>query len=192
MTRDEAMSLLKEYLKTPHLIRHSLAVEAAVRGYARRFGEDEELWGLAGLLHDFDYDVHPEAHEHPALGKPILEARGVPEPVVYAIQSHADYLEIPRVHPLDRTLYACDELSGFVMAVAMVRPSKSLHEVDVRAVKKKLKDKPFARAVSREDIRKGADELGLPLDEHIENVVKSLQGVASELELDGRQSAATL
>jgi putative nucleotidyltransferase with HDIG domain len=188
MTRDEAMALLTEYTSAPHLIRHALAVEASVRGYARRFGEDEELWGLAGLLHDFDYEIHPSAEQHPAAGKPILEERGVPGEVVYAIQSHADYLEIPRAHPLDRTLYACDELSGFVMAVAMVRPSRSLADVDVRAVKKKLKDKAFARAVSREDIRRGADELGVPLDEHLGNVVESLRAVAPALELDGRQA----
>ena len=185
MTRDEAMSLLLEHLTAPHLIKHCLAVEAAVRGYARRYGEDEELWGLAGLLHDFDYEMHPSADQHPALGRPILEARGVPEQVIYAIQSHADYLGIPRSHPLDKALYASDELSGFVMAVAMVRPSKSLHDVDVRAVRKKLKDKAFARAVSREDIQRGAEELGLPLDEHIANVIESLQGAAAELELDG-------
>lgn len=191
MTRAEAMELLHEYLTAPHLIRHCLAVEASVRGYARRFGEDEELWGLAGLLHDFDYEIHPEAHQHPALGKPILEARGVPEPVVYAIQSHADYLDVPRSHPLDKALYASDELSGFVMAVAMVRPSKSLQDVDVRAVKKKLKDKAFARAVSREDIQRGADELGLPLDEHIENVIGFLQPAARELGLEGQPVASS-
>lgn len=185
MTRDEAMGLLLEYLTAPHLIRHCLAVEASVRGYARHFGEDEELWGLAGLLHDFDYEIHPEAHEHPALGKPILEDRGVPEAVIYAIQSHADYLDIPRTHLLDKALYASDELSGFVMAVAMVRPSRSLHNVDARAVKKKLKDKAFARAVSREDIQRGAEELGLPLDEHIEHVISFLKPAAKELGLEG-------
>lgn len=185
MTRDEAFALLTEYIQAPHLIKHCLAAEAAVRGYARRYGEDEELWGLAGLLHDFDYEIHPTADKHPAAGKPILQARGVPEEVIYAIQSHADYLEIPRAHPLDKALYAVDELSGFVMAVAMVRPSKSLHEVDVRAVKKKMKDKAFARAVSREDIIRGAEDLGVPLDEHIGNVIESLQAVADELGLAG-------
>lgn len=185
MTRDEAWELLEEYLKAPHLIRHSLAVEAAVRGYARKYGADEEEWGLAGLLHDFDYEIHPTADEHPAAGKPILEQRGVPEEVIYAIQSHADYLEIPRVHLLDKVLYAVDELSGFVMAVAMVRPSRSLADVSVKSVKKKLKDKAFARNVSREEIRHGADDLGVPVDEHIGNVIDSLSGVASELGLDG-------
>ncbi len=186
MTRDEAMSLLLEYLSAPHLIKHCLAVEASVRGYARLYGEDEELWGLAGLLHDFDYEIHPTAEEHPALGKLILDARGVPKEVIYAIQSHADYLEIPRSHLLDKVLYAVDELSGFVMAVAMVRPSKSLYDVDAKAVKKKLKDKAFARAVSREDIQHGAEELGVSLDEHIENVVSFLKPAARELGLEGQ------
>lgn len=185
MTRDEADALLRQYTTQPHLIKHSLAVEAALRGYARRFGEDEELWGVTGLLHDFDYEMHPEPHQHPALGKAILQERGVPEAAIYAIQSHADYLGIPRSHPLDKALYAVDELSGFVMAVAMVRPSRSLHEVDVRAVRKKMKDKAFARAVSREDIQHGAEDLGVPLDEHITHVVTSLRGIAPDLGLDG-------
>jgi putative nucleotidyltransferase with HDIG domain len=190
MTRDEAFALLREHMSAPHLIRHSLAVEAAVRGYARRLGEDEDLWGLAGLLHDFDYEIHPDLTQHPMLGKPILEARGVPEEVVYAIQSHSDHTGVPRVHPLDKALYAVDELSGFIMAVAMVRPSRSLDDVDVRAVKKKLKDKAFARAVNREEIERGAEDLGVGLDEHIGNVLESLQGAAADLELDGRQAAA--
>ena len=190
MTRDEAMQLLLDHLSAPHLIKHSLAVEAAVRGYARKYGEDEELWGLAGLLHDFNYEIHPTADEHPAAGRPILEARGAPEEVIYAIQSHADYLDIPRVHMLDKALYAVDELCGFVMAVAMVRPTRSLLDVDVRAVKKKLKDKAFARAVSREDIERGAEELGVPLDEHIGNVIEYLKPVAEELELAGQPAAS--
>ncbi len=185
MTRDEAMSLLREYVTAPHLIKHCLAVEAAVRGYARKLGEDEEHWGLAGLLHDFDYEMHPDAERHPAAGRPILEAHGVPEDVIYAIQSHADYLNIPRSHPLDKVLYAVDELSGFVMAVALVRPSRSIHDVDVRAVNKKLKDKAFARAVHREEIYRGAEELGVPLDEHVQTVIDSLRRSAKELELEG-------
>ncbi|MEJ7652450.1 MAG: HDIG domain-containing metalloprotein [Chloroflexia bacterium] len=185
MTRDEAMALLQEYITAPHLIKHSLAVEAAVRGYARKLGEDEEHWALAGLLHDFDYEIHPEADKHPAAGRPILEARGVPEDVIYAIQSHADYLEIARTHALDKVLYAVDELSGFVMAVAMVRPSKSIHDVDVRSVKKKLKDKAFARAVHRDEIYAGAQDLGVELDEHIQTVIESLQRSAPELGLEG-------
>ncbi|MBA2363448.1 MAG: HDIG domain-containing protein [Chloroflexia bacterium] len=185
MTRDEANALLRQYTTLPHLIKHSLAVEAALRGYAQRLGEDEELWAVTGLLHDFDYEMHPEPHQHPALGKPILEEQGVPDAVIHAIQAHADYLEISRTNALDKALYAVDELSGFVMAVAMVRPSRSLHEVDVRAVKKKLKDKAFARAVSREDIQHGAEDLGVPLDEHIGHVVASLQAIAPKLDLDG-------
>ncbi len=185
MTRDQALELLRSYLTAPHLVRHSLAVEAAVRGYAPRYGGDPEHWGLAGLLHDFDYEIHPTADEHPAAGRPILEANGVPEDVIYAIQSHADYLNLPRSHPLDKVLYAVDELCGFVMAVAMVKPSRSLDEVDVRSVKKKLKDKAFARSVSREDIARGAEELGVPLDEHIANVIEYLKPVAPELGLAG-------
>lgn len=191
MTRDEAGTLLRTYTTQPHLIKHSLAVEAALRGYARRLGEDEELWAVTGLLHDFDYEMHPEPHQHPALGKPILEEQGVPDAAIHAIQSHADYLGIPRISALDKALYAVDELSGFVMAVAMVRPSRSLHDVDVRAVKKKLKDKAFARAVSREEIQHGAEDLGVALDDHIGHVVESLRTIAPELELDGTNAERT-
>lgn len=192
MTRDEAMSLLTEYVKSPALIRHSLAVEATVHEYAALYGEDADLWSLAGLLHDFDYEMHPDPERHPAAGKPILEQRGVPEEVVYAIQSHADYLNLPRTHMLDKVLYAADELSGFVMAVAMVRPSRSIEEVTVKSVKKKLKDKAFARAVSREDIFSGADDLGVSLDDHIQNVINALTRIAPELELDGSATANTV
>lgn len=190
MTRDEAAGLMREYLTQPHLIRHSLAVEAVVRSYAERYGEDPQHWGLAGLLHDFDYEIHPTLDEHPQLGKPILEERGVPADVVYAIQSHADHLDVPRVHLLDKALYAADELAGFVMAVAMVRPSRSIHDVDVRAVTKKMKDKAFARAVSRDDIRRGAEDLGVPLEEHIQTVIDALRSIADELDLAGAPATA--
>ena len=181
MNRQEAWELLNEYVKSPNLIRHCLAVEAAVRGYARLYGEDEELWGLAGLLHDFDYEIHPTLDQHPSMGKPILEARGVPQEVIYAIQSHSDFTGVPRVHLLDKVLYASDEISGFIVAVALVKPSRSIHEVDVKSVKKKLKDKAFARNVNRDDIYRGAEELGVDLDTHIANVIEFLKPISDEL-----------
>nr|WP_041424280.1 HDIG domain-containing metalloprotein [Thermobaculum terrenum] len=181
VNRQEAWELLNEYVKSPNLIRHCLAVEAAVRGYARLYGEDEELWGLAGLLHDFDYEIHPTLDQHPSMGKPILEARGVPQEVIYAIQSHSDFTGVPRVHLLDKVLYASDEISGFIVAVALVKPSRSIHEVDVKSVKKKLKDKAFARNVNRDDIYRGAEELGVDLDTHIANVIEFLKPISDEL-----------
>ncbi len=175
MTRDEALAFLHDYVKNPALIGHCLGVEAALRAYAPRYGGDPEIWGLAGLLHDFDWEIHPDAARHPAAGKPLLEARGVPAEVVYAIQSHATYLNIPRSHPLDRALFACDELVGLITAVTYVRPSRNIADVDVAAVRKKMKDKAFARNVSRQDILDGAAELGVELDEHIAFVIAALQ-----------------
>lgn len=185
LTRDAAWALLTEYTKTKSLQRHALAVEASMRAYARRFGEDEERWGVVGLLHDFDYERWPDAPDHPLKGAAILAERGYPDDVIYAIKSHADYLELPRTDKMSQTLYAVDELSGFVMAVAMVRPSRNIHEVKVSSVKKKLKDKAFARAVDREQIARGAAELGVEPDEHIANVIDGLKAVAAELGLDG-------
>jgi putative nucleotidyltransferase with HDIG domain len=160
-----------------------LAVEAAMRGYARRFGEDEELWGVVGLLHDFDYERWPNPPDHPLQGSAILRDKGYPEEVIYAIKSHADYLtDCPRVSRLDKTLYACDELAGFVTAVALLRPEK-LAGMQTASVKKKMKQKSFAAAVSREDITRGAEDLGIPLDEHIQFVIDSMQIAAVELGL---------
>ena len=185
MDRATAWKLLNEYVKSDSLIKHCLAVEAAMRGYARKFGEDEEKWAITGLLHDFDYEIHPTPDKHPAAGAPILREAGVPEDVIYAIQSHAEYLNLPRKSAMDKALYAVDELAGFVMAVALVRPNNSLFEVDVSSVKKKMKDKAFARAVRREDIIAGAEELGVPLDEHIANVIEALRASAKALGLAG-------
>lgn len=183
MDRERALALLKEYVKGEGLIKHCLAVEAAMRAYAERFGGDPDRWGLAGLLHDFDWEIHPNAEQHPIAGAPILREAGVPEEVVYAILAHADYLNLERKSWMDKALPAVDELTGFITAVALVRPSKSLSEVDVSSVKKKMKDKAFARAVKREDITRGADLLGIPLDEHIQFVLDAMRRIAPELGL---------
>ncbi len=188
MRRDEAWEILCEYTKTEPLRKHALAVEAAMRAYARKYGGDEERWGVVGLLHDFDYEVHPNADEHPVKGAEILRQRGVPEDIVYAVLCHADYLDLDRKTPMDRAIYAVDELTGFVIAVALVRPNKSIDEVDVAAVRKKMKDKGFARAVNREDIVKGAEQLGVELDEHIAFVIEALKPAAKELGIAGGAS----
>jgi putative nucleotidyltransferase with HDIG domain len=183
INRQAAWELVCEYTSSDSLRKHMLAVEAAVRGYARRFGEDEELWGVVGLLHDFDYERWPNPPDHPLQGAAILQERGYPEEVIYAIKSHADYLtDCPRVSRLDKTLYACDELSGFITAVALLRPEK-LAGMQASSVKKKLKQKSFAAAVSRDDIVRGAEDLGVPLDEHIQFVIDSLQPAAGVLGL---------
>ena len=183
ISRDRAWAILAEFTKSDSLRKHARAVETAMRAYAQRYGEDLEGWGLAGMLHDFDYEMHPRAPHHPMKGAEILLSRGVPENVVYAILSHADYSGMPRVSRLDRALYACDELSGFVHAVALVRPGRVITGLEPSSVKKKLKDKGFARTVNRDDVYRGAAELGVELDEHIAFVVTALTGVASELGL---------
>ena len=183
MTRDEALALLHEYTQSESLRKHASAVEAAMRAYARKRGEDEELWGLTGLLHDFDYERWPRPPEHTQKGAPILRERGISEDVIRAILSHAEWNEIPRESPMQKTLFAVDELAGFVTAVAYVRPSKKLADVDVAAVKKKMKDKAFARAVRREDIIEGAAALGVPVDEHIATVIAAMQGISETLGL---------
>ena len=183
--RDEAWSLVTEYILSESLRRHCLAVETAMRAYARRFGEAEDDWGLVGLVHDFDYEIHPTAEEHPEAGVPILRERGYPEWVIRAIRSHADYLDVPRETALEKTLFAVDELTGFVAAVAMVRPSKAVADVTPQAVRKKMKDKPFARAVSREDMTRGAEELGVEFDEHVAFVVGAMAANAAALGLAG-------
>jgi len=183
LSRDEAMALLKEYTKNPNLIKHALAVEAAMRAYARKFGENEEKWGIVGLLHDFDYEKYPQMEEHAKQGAQILKERGYPEDIVYAVHAHNDYHRLPRKSLLDRTLYAVDELTGFIVAVALVRPNKKLAEVEVRSVRKKMKEKAFARQVNREEIQRGAEELGVDLEEHIDMVLKAMQGIADQLGL---------
>ena len=184
-TRDDAWALLTEYTKGESLLKHGLAVEAAVRGYARQFGEDEAGWGIVGLIHDFDYERWPEATDHPFRGCAILRERGYPEHMVRAILSHADYSGVTRESRLEHTLFACDELAGFITAASLVRPTKSVIDLEARSVKKRMKDKAFARAVSRHDLRQGAAELGLPLDEHITNVIGFMRERAESLGLKG-------
>jgi putative nucleotidyltransferase with HDIG domain len=188
MDRPTALALMHEYTPSEALRKHMYAVEAALRAYARKFGEDEETWGVVGLLHDFDYERYPNANrspteEHPSEGAKILAARGYPEPLRRAILAHASYTGVPRETPLARTLYAVDELCGFLVACALVRPSRSLADLEVGSVKKKLKDKAFARNVNRDEIREGAEELGVPLDEHITFVIAALRPVEPELGL---------
>ena len=185
MDRPGALALLREYTQNENLIKHALAVEACMRAYARQFGEDEEVWGLVGLLHDFDYDRYPTPQEHPYVGNKILEERGYPEFFRRAIMSHADYTGVSRETRMEKTLFACDELAGFLTACALVKPGKSIFEVEAPSVKKKLKDKAFARSVSREDITKGAAELGVDLLEHITFCAAAMQSVADELGLRG-------
>ena len=184
MTRDQAWALVCEWIHNPNLRKHLLAAEAAMRAYARRFGEDEESGGIVGLVHDLDYERCPSQDAgHPFVGVEELRRRGVPEAWCRAIVSHADYSGVPRQSNMEKALYGVDELVGFVIAVALVKPSKSLAEVDMTSVKKKMKDKAFARGVNREDVIRGAEELGVPLDEHIELVINALRGVASQLGL---------
>ena len=185
MDRQDAWDLLCEYTKGEGLRKHGLAVEAVMRHFARKHGEDEESWGIVGLLHDFDYEQHPSAAQHPSEGAPILRERGYPEEVVRAILSHADHTGVPRDTLMARALFAVDELTGFITAVALVRPNKSIHEVEPRSVRKKLKDKAFARSVNRDDIVKGAEELGVELPEHIAEVIEAMRPVAGELGLAG-------
>jgi putative nucleotidyltransferase with HDIG domain len=188
MNRDEAWNILCEYTKGEALRKHGLAVEAAMRAYARKFGEDEEMYGCVGLLHDFDYEMHPNAEEHPRKGAPILREKGVPEEIVHAVLCHAFYLDdlgVQRENNMDRAIFAVDELTGFITAVALVKPGKSIDEVDVRSVRKKMKDKGFARAVRREDITDGAEVLGVDLDEHIAFCIEALKPVAADLGIAG-------
>ena len=184
-TRDDAWALLTEYTAGESLRKHALAVEAAVRGYARTFGEDEAEWGIVGLIHDFDYERWPDPDNHPFRGCEILRERGYPEPMIRAILSHADYSGVARESRLEHTLFACDEMAGFVTAASLVRPSKSVLDLEARSVKKRMKDKAFARAVSRDDLRLGAAEIGLPLDEHINNVILFMREHATVLGLQG-------
>ena len=181
--REAAWAVLTEFTKSDSLRKHALAVETSMRAYAERYGEDAESWGMAGMLHDFDYEMHPTAPRHPMKGAEILIGRNVPEPVVHAILAHADYSGYPRVSLLDRALYGCDELSGFVTACALVRPGRAVTGLEPSSVKKKLKDKAFARTVNRDDVYRGAVELGVDLDQHIGFVVQALTAVAPRLGL---------
>ena len=185
LSREDAWVLLTEYTQGESLRKHMLAVEAAVRGYARQFGEDEEDWGAVALLHDFDYERYPDQENHPYRGVEVLKARGYPEWATRAILSHADYSGVPRESRLEKTLYACDEMSGIVTAAALVRPSKSILDLEASSVMKRMKDKAFARAVNRDDLKRGAEELGLPLDQHITNVIAFMRVQADALGLRG-------
>ncbi len=182
MNREQALEILHEYTKTEPLRRHAYSVEAVMRAAARKYGGDEETWGIVGLLHDFDYEMFPD--QHPMAGKPILEARGVPEEIVYAIQCHADFTGYERRSLMDKMIYAVDELTGFVIACALVQPNKSLSELKTSSVRKKLKDKAFARNVNRDDVWKGIAELGVDFDEHVQFVIDALKPVAGQIGLN--------
>ncbi|MBV9608569.1 MAG: HDIG domain-containing protein [Acidobacteria bacterium] len=191
MNRGAAWGLLIEFTQSENLRKHALAVEACMRAYARKFGEDEEKYGVTALLHDFDYDKWPSAQEHPFVGNKILEERGWPEEIRRAIMSHAPYTGVARVTNMEKALFACDELAGFITATALVKPGKSLAEVEASSVRKKMKDKAFARSVSREDIIQGAQELGVSLEEHIAFCVEAMKTVAGELGLAGTERQAS-
>ena len=184
-TREQAWEILCEYTKSENLRKHALAVEACVVAYARKFGEDPLLWSVTAVLHDFDYEIHPQAPEHPMKGSEILAARGVDEEIRRAILSHATYSGVSRDSRLEKTLFACDELAGLLTAVSLVKPHKSIFEVDAKSVRKKMKDKAFARSVNREDILTGARELGVDLDEHVDFCARAMQDRADELGLRG-------
>ena len=184
ISRGQAWSVLTEFTRSDGLRKHACAVEASMRAYAAHYDEDPEAWGVAGMLHDFDYEMHPRAPHHPLKGAEILLSRGVPGEIVHAILAHADYGGMPRVSRLDRALYACDELSGFVHAVALVRPGRVITGLEPPSVRKKLKDKAFARTVNRDDVYRGASELGVDLDAHIAFVVSALTEVAPEIGLN--------
>src|SRR5882757_9602734 len=183
MNRDQAWEIVCEFVKSESLRKHMLAVEACVAAYARKMGEDEEKWAVTALLHDFDWEIHPNLPDHPTKGEPILAERGVSEEIRRAILSHADFTGVPRVSALEKTLFACDELAGFLTACAYVKPGRSIHEVETKSVKKKLKNKAFARNVNRDDIVNGAAEMGVDLDEHIDFCIRAMQARAEELGL---------
>jgi putative nucleotidyltransferase with HDIG domain len=190
MDRNQAWDTVCEFVKSESLRKHMLAVEACVTAYARKFGEDEDKWAITALLHDFDWEIHPEAPDHPMKGEPILAERGVSEEIRRAILSHANYSGVPRVSLLEKTLFACDELAGFLTACSYVRPSRSISEVEVKSVRKKLKDKAFARNVSRDDVINGAAEMGVDLDQHIEFCIHAMQERAAALGLAGTAATA--
>jgi putative nucleotidyltransferase with HDIG domain len=185
MNREQALAIVNEFIENQNLVRHMLAVEAAMRFYAQKYGEDEELWGITGLLHDFDWEIHPTLDEHPQAGEPLLRERGVPEVIIRAIQSHADHTGVPRESQMEKALFACDEITGLIVAVALVRPSRSLMDLKVKSVKKKWKDKSFAAGANRDEIAQGAEEFGIELWEHVANVIEAMRRIAPELGLAG-------
>jgi putative nucleotidyltransferase with HDIG domain len=184
-TREEGLAIVREHVKNEGLVRHMLSVEAAMRHYANMYGENVEAWGLAGLLHDFDWEIHPSLEQHPQDGAPILRQRGVPEDIVQAVLSHANHSGVPRTTRMQKALYACDELTGLITAVTLVRPSKAIKDVTVKSIKNKWKDKAFAAGTNRQEMEDGAKELGIDLWEHAGNVLTAMQGEAKELGLEG-------
>jgi len=184
-SRDEALAIVREYVKNEKLVRHMLAVEAAMRAYAIELGEDIESWGLAGILHDFDWEIHPSLEQHPQDGALILKERAVPEIVIRAIQSHANHTAVPRETEMQKALYACDEITGLITAVALVRPSKSIHDVKIKSIKKKWKDKAFAAGANRDEISEAVEDFGVDLWEHTAKVLVAMQGIAEDLGLAG-------
>ena len=190
MQREQALDIIHNYIKNPNLVNHMLCVEAALRFYARKLGQDEELWAVTGLLHDFDWEIHPTLEEHPQAGAPILRQLGVPEEIVHAILSHGDHLGIQRVTLLEKALFACDEVTGLVTAVALVRPSRSLYDLEASSVKKKWKDRAFAAGANREEIACSAEEFGVELWEHVQNVIVALRAIAPQLGLAGNLPAS--
>jgi putative nucleotidyltransferase with HDIG domain len=187
VNRTEALALVREFVKNENLVRHMLSVEAAMRFYAEKYGEDVESWGITGLLHDYDWEIHPTLDEHPQAGVDVLRERGVPEPIIRAILSHADHTGVPRQSRMEKALYACDEITGLITAVALVRPSHSLLDLEVSSVKKKWKDRAFAAGANREEITKASEEFGIELWEHVSNVIQAMRRIAPELGLDGQQ-----
>jgi putative nucleotidyltransferase with HDIG domain len=189
MERSQALAIVNEYVKNPNLVKHMLAVEAAMRFYAEKMGEDVELWGITGLLHDFDWEIHPDAERHPLAGAPLLRERGVPEVIVRAIQAHGDHTGFPRTTTMEKALFAVDELTGLIIAVALVRPSRSLMDLTASSVKKKWKDRAFAAGTNREEMEKGAAEFGVELWQHVDDVILALRRIAPELGLVGNPAA---
>jgi putative nucleotidyltransferase with HDIG domain len=185
MTRDEALALVREYVKNEGLVRHMLSVETAMRFYAEKFSEDVERWGLIGLLHDFDWEIHPTLEQHPQAGAPMLRERGVDESIIQDILSHADHLNMPRDTMVRKAICACDEVTGLITAVALVRPSRSLYDLEPSSVKKKWKDKAFAAGTSRPEMEHAAQEFGTELWEHVGNVITAMRRIAPELDLEG-------
>jgi predicted hydrolase (HD superfamily) len=185
LTREQAIEILHEFVKSPSLRRHAMQVEACVAAYAEKFDEDRVMWSVTAILHDFDFEIHPTLDKHPMHGEPILEQRGVPADVRRAILSHADYTGVSRDSMLEKTLFACDELSGFISATALIKPSRNVADVDVSSVRKRMKDKAFARAVSRDDIVNGAAGMGVALDDHIDFCIRAMQARAAEIGLSG-------
>ena len=188
MNREQALAIVNQYVENQNLVKHMLAVEAAMRFYARKYDEDEEKWAVTGLLHDFDWEIHPTMEEHPAAGEPILREHHVPEEIIRAILSHANHTGIPRQTLMERALFACDEITGLITAVALVRPSRALYDLKSKSVKKKWKDKSFAAGANREEIAQGAEEFGVDLWEHTANVIEAMDSIAEDLDLAGNPS----